>query len=100
MRDKGVELLEAALVEDLLETLARRVLALGVLLGDALLATTEVRLLALVGQIEELAFDTHETSDPNGRRADNWYAQFVPARPAVRRAETTRGPEVPLPLTR
>ena len=60
--DEGVVFLEAAVVEDVFETLPRRVLPLGVLGGDALFAAALPRLFAFVCKIEELAFDAHDAS--------------------------------------
>jgi hypothetical protein len=63
MGDEGVELLETALVEDLLDAFPCGVLALGVLLLDPLLAAALTRLLAPVGQVENPAFDAHCSSE-------------------------------------
>jgi hypothetical protein len=60
--DKRIQLLEAALIQELLDPLASGVLPLGVLLGDSLLAAALASLISLVSQVEELAFDGHATS--------------------------------------
>ena len=60
VRDEGVELLEAPLVEQAIDALAGGVLALVVLFLDARLAAGPVGLLAQVGEFEDLPLDGHE----------------------------------------
>ena len=54
MRYEHVELLERTLVQKHLDTLARRVLALGMLGVDTLLATSETRRFAVLDELADL----------------------------------------------
>ena len=56
---EGVELLEAALVEQPVDAFPGGVLTLVVLLLDALLAASQAGLVAQVGQLQDLALDAH-----------------------------------------
>lgn len=56
---EGIEFLEAALVQQLLDALPGRELALVVLLLDALLAPGRPGLLAQVREVEDLSFNAH-----------------------------------------
>ena len=57
---EAVELDEAPRVEELVDAVARTALALGVALGDALLAPAEQRLAVPALELCEILFDSHE----------------------------------------
>ena len=93
VRDEGVELLEAPFVEQPVDALAGGVLALPVLFLDAGVAAGPVRLLAQVGEFEDLVFDGHAAlrRERGGGGGDRGYLGGRSGRPVAPGGWTENG---------